>query len=204
MVLNSLLKDYHIILASSSPRRKMLLAGLDIDFKVFVKPDIEELFPEKLGMLEIPVYLARAKSDHYLDRLNEKTLLITADTIVWYKDKLVGKPETAEEAVQILSDLSGNMHEVVTGVCLRSRKNIRIFYSHSKVYFRNLTQEEIAYYVDAYKPLDKAGAYGIQEWIGYIGIEKIDGSFYNVMGLPVQMLYHELTEMLENEIADQD
>ena len=182
----------------------MLLAGLDIDFKVFVKPDIEELFPEKLGMLEIPVYLARAKSDHYLDRLNEKTLLITADTIVWYKDKLVGKPETAEEAVQILSDLSGNMHEVVTGVCLRSRKNIRIFYSHSKVYFRNLTQEEIAYYVDAYKPLDKAGAYGIQEWIGYIGIEKIDGSFYNVMGLPVQMLYHELTEMLENEIADQD
>ena len=111
----------------------MLLAGLDIDFKVFVKPDIEELFPEKLGMLEIPVYLARAKSDHYLDRLNEKTLLITADTIVWYKDKLVGKPETAEEAVQILSDLSGNMHEVVTGVCLRSRKNIRIFYSHSKV-----------------------------------------------------------------------
>ena len=172
----------------------MLLAGLDIDFEVIVKPDITEEFPSGLGMKEIPVYLAESKSDNYTELLTEKVILITADTIVWHQDRLIGKPIDLDDAFQILSNLSGDMHEVVTGVCLRSKNQKRVFYSHSKVFFRDLSSEEIRYYAQKYKPLDKAGAYGIQEWIGYIGIEKIEGSFYNVMGLPTQQLYHELFE----------
>lgn len=196
MDLNSLIKDYQIVLASQSPRRKMLLAGLDIDFKVIVKPDITEEFPSELGMTEIPVYLAESKSDNYTELLTPNTILITADTIVWHQEKLVGKPTDLDDAFEILSNLSGDMHEVVTGVCLRSNNQKRVFYSHSRVFFRDLTPEEITYYIQKYKPLDKAGAYGIQEWIGYIGIEKIEGSFYNVMGLPVQQLYHELSSIV--------
>jgi len=146
--------------------------------------------------MEIPVFLAEHKSEHYLDLLEENTVLITADTIVWHRNKLVGKPESLDAAREILADLSGSIHEVVTGVCLRSAGAKRLFSSHSQVIFRELTEEEIDYYVANYRPLDKAGAYGIQEWIGYIGIEKIEGSFYNVMGLPVQMLYSELLDFL--------
>jgi len=196
MILKSLLENYRLVLASQSPRRKMLLAGLDLDFEVIVKPDVDEAFPSELGMNEIPVYLARHKSDHYSFLLDTNTLLITADTIVWHRDRLVGKPENLEDAKSIVRELSGETHEVITGVCLRTADKMHTFSSYSKVYFRPLTTEEIDYYVENYKPLDKAGAYGIQEWIGYIGIEKIEGSFYNVMGLPVQTLYSEMIDFL--------
>lgn len=199
MLLNDLLKDYRIILASQSPRRKLLLKGLDIKFEVIVREDISEDYPSNLKMNEIPVWLAKSKSDSYTDLLKDKTLVITADTIVWHKGKLLGKPADLDQAEKILSTLSGSMHKVITGVCLRSAEKTHLFYSESKVLFRKLTLEEINYYVARYKPLDKAGAYGIQEWIGYIGIEEIEGSFYNVMGLPVQMLYHELIGFLQRD-----
>jgi septum formation protein len=196
MLLNELLKGHRIILASQSPRRKTLLEGLDISFDVIVRDGINEDYPLDLGMKEIPEYLARAKSDNYLDLMDEKTIVITADTIVWLGQKVIGKPVDYDDSIQIIKELSGNMHEVVTGVCLRSIDKIHLFNSISKVWFRHLTDEEIDYYVKKYKPLDKAGAYGIQEWIGYAGIERIEGSFYNVMGLPVQTLYNKLFEFV--------
>ncbi len=199
MLLSNLVKDHRLILASQSPRRKLLLEGLDLKFEVIVRDNIPEEHPAHLKMNEIPVWLARSKSDHYTDLLKDRTLLITADTIVWHRNRLVGKPEDLNDAIKILSTLSDSMHEVVTGVCLRSEKKMRLFYSESKVLFRKLSSEEIEYYVTGYKPLDKAGAYGIQEWIGYIGIEEIEGSFYNVMGLPVQMLYQELISFLQGD-----
>jgi len=197
MLLNELLKGYRIILASQSPRRKTLLEGLDIPFDVLVRDGINEDFPVDLSKIEIPEFLARMKSENYLNLLNDKTIIITADTIVWLNNKVIGKPVDIEDAIHIIKQLSGNMHEVVTGVCLRSIDQIRLFSSISKVWFRNLSNEEIGYYVNKYRPLDKAGAYGIQEWIGYAGIERIEGSFYNVMGLPVQTLYNELFEFVK-------
>jgi septum formation protein len=194
MLLPELLSGYRLILASQSPRRKELLAGLDLKFEIIVRPDIGEDFPSGMDKFEIPDYLAMSKSEAYIDLLDDKTILITADTIVWLKDEVVNKPENIEDAKIIVSKLSGNVHEVITGVCLRSARKVKIFHSLSKVWFRKLTDEEINYYIDHYKPMDKAGAYGIQEWIGYAGIEKIEGSFYNVMGLPVQTLYMELQE----------
>lgn len=198
MLLNDHIKDFRLILASQSPRRKMLLEGLDLPFEIVVKDDVDESYPPELSMIEIPEFLARKKSDHYADLLNERTIIITADTIVWHNDEVVGKPVDADNAQTIIKRLSGNTHIVVTGVCLRTTHKIRIFHSVSHVYFRELQQEEIEYYIKKYQPLDKAGAYGIQEWIGYVGIEKIEGSFYNVMGLPVQALYHELGEFTRN------
>jgi septum formation protein len=174
----------------------MLLEGLDLDFEVLVKNDIDESYPDDLGMKKIPEFLARKKSDHYTDLLDDKTIVITADTLVWLNNKVVGKPVDADDAKRIIGRLSGHTHIVVTGVCLRSVNRTRVFNSVSNVHFRDLSQTEIDYYIEKYKPFDKAGAYGIQEWIGYIGIEKIEGSFYNVMGLPVQMLYHELLEFV--------
>lgn len=199
MILNDLVKGYRIILASQSPRRKMLLEGLDLNFEIIVRNDIDEAYPSDLGMTEIPQFLAKSKSQHYIDLLNEKTILITADTIVWHKNEILGKPRDAEDAYKLVSRLSGSSHKVVTGVCLRSASNIRVFHSISEVVFRGLTHDEIYYYVSKYKPFDKAGAYGIQEWIGYVGIEKIEGSFFNVMGLPVQMLYKELVDFIETK-----
>ncbi|MBN1596916.1 MAG: septum formation protein Maf [Bacteroidales bacterium] len=199
MILNEIAGDYRIILASQSPRRKMLMEGLDIQFEVIVRNNIDENYPDTLTMEEIPVFLADRKSEGYLDLLNSNTIIITADTIVWHNDKVVGKPENTEEAKKILMSLSGSSHIVITGVCIRSEKNKKVFSSISEVLFRKLTSEEISYYAETYKPLDKAGAYGIQEWIGYIGIESIKGSFYNVMGLPVQTLYTELQQFLIHE-----
>lgn len=197
MLLHNRLKEYRLILASQSPRRKMLLEGLDLSFEILVKDDIGEDYPEELDMDEIPEYLAKKKSDHYTDLLDNKTIVITADTIVWFENKLVGKPVDFQDAKHIIERLSGNTHTVVTGVCLRSAEKIKVFHSVSEVHFSELSQTEIDYYIATYQPFDKAGAYGIQEWIGYIGIEKIEGSFYNVMGLPVQMLYHELSEFVK-------
>ncbi len=196
MILHELLQDYRLILASQSPRRRTLVEGLDIPFEVVVREGVKEDFPPGLNMIQIPEYLARAKSEFYTDLLDERTILITADTIVWHDNSLVGKPVDPDDARRILSALSGNMHEVITGVCIRSEIQMKVFHSYSKVYFRQLSEEEIDYYVRTYHPMDKAGAYGIQEWIGYAGIEKIDGSFYNVMGLPVQLLYQELRDFI--------
>jgi septum formation protein len=196
MLLSEYLKDYRLILASQSPRRKSLLEGLDLNFDVIVRPDIGEEFPADMPLKEIPTYLAQQKSGNYLDLLDDKTILITADTIVILNNKVLGKPVDLEDAVSIVSQISGNMHEVATGVCLRSKDKIKVFTVLSKVWFRKLNDEEINYYVSKYKPMDKAGAYGIQEWIGYAGIERIEGSFYNVMGLPVQTLYLELIDFV--------
>lgn len=196
------LKPYRIILASQSPRRKQLLDGLDITYEVLVRDGIEEIVPFGLDKFQIPVYLAELKSESYTDLLIDKNLLITADTIVWHNNRELGKPLDYANAVEILLELSGNMHEVVTGVCIRSKNQLIKFHSLSKVWFRSLTQEEIEYYLEKYKPFDKAGSYGIQEWLGYSAIEKIEGSFYNVMGMPVQTLYCELIKFIQVENAD--
>lgn len=186
------IQDYHILLGSNSPRRRELLAGLDLNFEVKVIPGLEEHYPPILQPEEIPVFLARQKAEAYIPTLSDKTLLITADTIVWNQNKVIGKPKDREDAIQMLQSLSGHEHHVVTGVCLTTTEKQKAFSVVSTVKFAALTDEEISYYVDKYHPFDKAGAYGIQEWIGYIGVESINGSFYNVMGLPVQRLYQEL------------
>jgi len=188
------LSRYKIILASGSPRRQELLAGLDIDFEVKTIPGIEELYPETLKKEEIPVYLAKQKARAYQKYLEENTLLITADTIVLLKGNVYGKPKNEKEAKEMLQALSGQTHEVITGVCLTGIKKQQTFSVSSQVQFAELQEEEIIYYVEKYKPFDKAGAYGVQEWIGYIGVEKLNGSFYNVMGLPVRVLYTYLKE----------
>ena len=191
--LYSSLKDYNIILASQSPRRKHLLTGMDITFEVIVKDDIDESFPVTLSKIEIPEYLAIQKAKAYSELTKKKNnLIITSDTIVWLKDKVIGKPENYNDAVAILQQLSGNMHEVVTGVALTSGEKQIVFHTITKVWIRKVSLAEITYYLKKYKPFDKAGAYGIQEWIGYAAVERIEGSFHNVMGLPVQALYKQL------------
>lgn len=186
------LNKYSILLASNSPRRKELLKGLGVPFTVTVLPDIDESFPETLKAEEIPVYIARKKAMAYLSRMEESTLLITADTIVWLDGKVYGKPHDEEDAKQMLRALSGKTHQVITGVCLRTQNKEKTFYSLTDVSFSNLTDGEIEYYVYKYKPIDKAGAYGIQEWIGFAAVKEIKGSYFNVMGLPIHKLYQEL------------
>lgn len=186
------LRKYKIVLASNSPRRRSLLAGLDLDFTVRVIPGIDESYPDSLDAMEIPLSIARSKAEAYRSTLAEDELLITADTIVWTFDGVMGKPADREEAYAMLHALSDHVHQVITGVCILTKEKQVGFSVKSSVTFAKLSDEEIAYYLDQYKPYDKAGGYGIQEWIGYIGVEAIDGSFYNVMGLPVQRLYQEL------------
>ncbi|MCL1933108.1 MAG: Maf-like protein [Candidatus Azobacteroides sp.] len=188
------LSKYKIVLASGSPRRRELLAGLDIDFEVKIISDIEESYPETLRKEEIPVYIAKLKAHAYQKYLKENTLLITADTIVLLEGNVYGKPKNEQEAKEMLQILSGQTHEVITGVCLTGLKKQQTFYVSTQVKFARLQEDEIDYYVKKYRPFDKAGAYGVQEWIGYIGVEKLEGSFYNVMGLPVRVLYTHLKE----------
>lgn len=186
------LSEYKIILASNSPRRKELLSGLDLEYEVRTLPDIDETYPDNLKGEEIALYIANKKAEAYKNLIKDNTLLITADTIVLLKNKVYGKPNDEEDAKQMLRELSGNTHRVVTGVCILTKTKQKSFAVTSKVRFTDLSESEIEYYVSKYKPFDKAGAYGIQEWIGYIGIEHISGSYFNVMGLPVQRLYREL------------
>jgi septum formation protein len=186
------LAAYNIILASQSPRRQELLRGLDIPFSVNVLPDVDESFPDALQEGEIPLYLAKKKADASQSLLADKTLLITADTIVWLENRVLGKPIDEADAMNMLRQLSGKKHHVFTGVCLRSREKQVDFVADSEVRFATLTDEEIRYYVAKYHPMDKAGSYGVQEWIGYIAVETIHGSFYNVMGLPIHQLYEAL------------
>jgi septum formation protein len=185
-------KDYRIILASNSPRRRELLSGLDIDYEVKVLPDIAESYPEHLPTEEIPRYIAAEKADAYRELLTPKDLIITADTVVVLGNEVLGKPVNADDARRMLRELSGRTHQVMTGVCLMTLEKQRSFTVITDVTFKDLSDEEIDYYVEKYQPLDKAGAYGIQEWIGYIGVTGLKGSYFNVMGLPVQRIYQEL------------
>ena len=183
---------YKIILASNSPRRKELLQGLDVDFEVRVIPDIDESYPADMSPEEAPAYIARKKAQAYLATISADELIITADTIVVIDRDIVEKPKDKNDAIRILHRLSGRRHQVITAVTLTTVEMQKSFSVTSSVEFAALTDEEIRYYVDKYHPYDKAGAYGIQEWIGYVGVCSIEGSFYNVMGLPVQQLYREL------------
>ena len=186
------LDKYDIVLASASPRRHALLKELGIDFRVEVRP-VDEAYPAGLIEEEIAIYLSQLKADSFSDEFfNNNELIITADTIVCLGGRVLGKPPTHEDAFRILSILSGKKHRVITGMCIKTSERQMNFAVNTDVYFKELNVDEINYYIERYKPFDKAGAYGIQEWIGYIGIEKIEGSFYNVMGLPVFRLYEEL------------
>lgn len=191
------LNAFDIILASKSPRRQQLLSGIGINFRTVNHLEMEEVYPAVLRGEEIPVYLAQAKAAFYQSLIERNTLLITADTIVWLENEVIGKPFGEEDAIEMLMKLSGNMHEVFTGVCIKTATQERVFHAVSKVFFRKLSEDEIRYYVNGYKPFDKAGAYGVQEWIGYVGVERIEGSYFNVMGLPVQKLYCELLKLIE-------
>ena len=189
------LKKYKVILASNSPRRKELLAGLGVDYEVRTLPDVDESYPETLQGADIPLYIAKEKADAYVAMMQPGELMITADTIVWLDGKVLGKPRDREDALQMLRTMSGRTHEVFTGVCITTSDWQRSFTAQTEVRFATLSEEEIAYYVDNFQPMDKAGAYGVQEWIGFIGVENISGSYYNIMGLPVQKLYRELLKV---------
>ncbi|MDR1719737.1 MAG: Maf-like protein [Dysgonamonadaceae bacterium] len=187
---------YDIVLGSNSPRRKELLAGLDIPFEVKTMPNVDETYPPALQKEAIPIYLSVKKANAYSRLMTDRTLLITADTIVWLEDRVFNKPADEADAIQMLRALSGKTHEVITGVAVTTKEKQLTFHSVSKVTFAVLEEEEIHYYISKYKPYDKAGAYGVQEWIGYVGVEQLEGSFYNVMGLPVRMLYSYLKQII--------
>ncbi|AOW19866.1 Maf family nucleotide pyrophosphatase [Urechidicola croceus] len=189
-MLNEQLKNYNVILASGSPRRQQFLKDLELDFTIQLK-EVEEIYPENLKGSEITDFLAQLKSDVFQD-LKENDLLITSDTIVWMDNKAIGKPKNKEEAIKIFHELSGTSHEVITSICIKTITKTKIINDTTKVYFKNLTNKEINYYINNFNPYDKAGGYGIQDWIGFIGVEKIEGNFFNVMGLPIYKLYSEL------------
>lgn len=185
------LQKFDIILGSASPRRKELLMGLNIPFKVLIR-DTDENYPVAMIGVGIPMFLAEKKAAAYLDIMTDNTMLITADTIVLLEGKVFGKPSDTHEARKMLQQLSGKTHQVITGVCISTLKRKRIFHTVSEVRFAHLSLAEIDYYLAHYNPCDKAGSYGVQEWIGHVAVENISGSYFNVMGLPVQRLYNEL------------
>lgn len=188
-------KDYRLILASRSPRRQQLLRELGIKFDVVIK-EYEEIYPDGMNGEEIARFVAHEKAATFKDDIFDNEVVIAADTIVWCNNKVLGKPLDRKDAIRILKEISGNTHEVITGVSLRSKTEELTFSESTKVTFETLTEEEIGYYIDEYKPYDKAGAYGIQEWIGIIACSHIDGSYFNVVGLPVQRLYKELQKFI--------
>jgi len=189
-MLQSKLKNKHIILASKSPRRQRFLKDLALDFSIELK-EVEEVYPKELKGKEIVEYLAKLKASVYKD-LKKETILVTADTIVWHKGEMLGKPKSAKDAIEMLQSLSGKKHKVFSAICLKSANKEIVFSDVTKVYFKKMSVEEITYYVENFKPLDKAGSYGIQEWIGLIGVKKIKGSYFNVMGFPVHKFYKEI------------
>ena len=186
------IKNYHIILASNSPRRRELLSGLGLDFEVHVLTGIDESYPVCLPSVKVAEYIAKQKASAYLETLAGDELLITADTVVVVDDDILGKPSDATDAFRMLRLLSGRSHQVITGVCLATCQQQRLFSVSTDVTFKTLSDEEINYYIERYQPFDKAGAYGIQEWIGFVGVTSLNGSYFNVMGLPVQRIYTEL------------
>lgn len=189
------IEKYKVILASGSPRRRELMVGLGVNYEVRILPDVDESYPDTLQGEEIPLYIAKEKADAYIPMMQPDELIITADTIVWLDGEVLGKPRDREDALQMLRTMSGRTHEVFTGVCITTTDWQRSFTAQTEVRFATLSEDEIIYYVDNFKPMDKAGAYGVQEWIGFIGVENISGSYYNIMGLPVQKLYRELLKV---------
>ena len=190
-MLKNRLKSKNLILASGSPRRQELLKSLGVPFEIRIK-EIDEVYPKHLKKSEISDYLAQLKSNAFVEKLNPKDLLITSDTIVWYHNMALGKPKSKDDAFQMLQKLSGKTHEVITSVCIKSLQKEDIFNCITKVTIKELSSEEIQFYIDNYNPMDKAGAYGIQDWIGQIGVTKIEGSYYNVMGFPIHKIYSQL------------
>ncbi len=180
-----------LILASASPRRQQLLKGLELDFEVIVKPT-DESFPSSLKAQHIPLHIAKAKAKEFEAELSSDEIIITADTIVWIDDHVMNKPADKQEAISMLSRLSGNFHHVYTGVCIKSTDKEILFFDETKVHFNELSVQEIEHYIDVYQPFDKAGSYGAQDWIGLVAIRKLEGSYFNVMGLPVHLLYEKL------------
>lgn len=203
MLLHQKLIDFRVILASRSPRRQQLLRELGIDFEVKVNPNEDETYPPHLNIDSVPEFLAAKKAQPYLLNLAANEILITSDTIVLCNHEVIGKPIDRAEAIEILCKLSGQEHTVITGVCLATSNKIHSFSASTEVFFRNLNKEEIEFYVETFKPFDKAGAYGIQEWIGYVGVERINGSYFNVMGLPVQRLYVELNRFVDSLLGSE-
>lgn len=185
------LQNRHLILASGSPRRQQFIKDLGLDFEVRLKK-VDEVYPENLKTHEVAEFLAKLKAKAYLDELEPRDILITGDTIVCYQNNILGKPQSKDEAIKMLEKLSGKAHEVISSAHLQSTEKAVTLHDKTKVYFKNLEEDEILFYIDKFKPFDKAGAYGIQEWIGKIGIEKIEGSFYNVMGMPINKVYEVL------------
>ncbi|WP_299439213.1 Maf-like protein [uncultured Aquimarina sp.] len=195
-MLKKLLKDHNLILASGSPRRQQFFKDLDLDFTIQLK-EVEEIYPDHLNASEISDFLAKLKADEFT-QLKSNDILVTSDTIVWHHSKAIGKPKSIQDAKSMIASLSGETHEVITSVCFKTASTTKIINQTTKVTFKSLTSKEIDYYVDTFSPMDKAGAYGIQEWIGYIGITHIEGSYFNVMGLPVQLVYETLIELAES------
>ena len=193
-MLQNKLKQYKLILASGSPRRQQFFKDLGLDFEIRLK-EIEEIFPEELKAAEITNYLAQLKADAFEGELKENEILITSDTIVWHNEKALGKPKDRQDAFDILKSLSNATHEVITSVCFKSDSKTDLLCEITKVTFKELSDESILYYLDNYQPYDKAGAYGIQEWLGFIGVSKIEGSYANVMGLPVDKVYDYLSKL---------
>jgi septum formation protein len=187
-MLREKLKNYKIILASGSPRRQQFFKDLDIDFEIRLK-EIEEVYPPNLTEEDITDYLAVLKSDAFEGELNENEILITSDTIVWHENKALGKPKDYEDAFLMLQSLSNKTHTVITSVCFKTKERVEVISETTKVTFHLLKDEEIHYYLKNYHPFDKAGSYGIQDWFGFIGVAKIDGSYPNVMGLPIDKVY---------------
>ncbi|WP_299523877.1 Maf-like protein [Winogradskyella sp.] len=194
-MLNDKLKDYHIILASASPRRHAFLKAMNIEFEVKQHP-IDEVYPKELKGTEITDYLAKLKAEAFKKDLKEKDILITSDTIVWLDGKAIEKPKDEEDAFRMIKSLSNTTHQVMTSICFTQKNHQKVVNTTTKVTFKALTDEEIWHYVNTFKPLDKAGAYGIQEWIGAIGITKIEGSYNNVVGLPTHLLYETLINII--------
>jgi septum formation protein len=190
-MLRNKLQKYKLILASGSPRRQQFFKDLDLDFEIRLK-EIEEIYPPELKAEEITNYLAELKAKAFEGELKENEILITSDTIVWFNDKALGKPKDAQDAFAILKSLSNATHEVITSVCFKTVVNTSVLFEITKVTFNDLSDEAIQYYIDNYKPFDKAGAYGIQEWIGFVGVSKIEGSYANVMGMPTDKVYEYL------------
>ena len=197
-MLNEKLKNHHIILASGSPRRQAFFKSLGLDFEIRLKPVAED-YPPRLKHFEISDYLAQLKALPFKKELKDNDILITSDTIVWHNNQALGKPKHEEEAFKILKSLSNSTHDVITSVCFTTKTFEKTLNAVTKVSFKNLTDEEILHYINTYKPFDKAGAYGIQEWIGEIGVTKIEGSYFNVMGLPTHIVYKTLNDIV-NEL----
>ena len=193
-MLKESLKNYKLILASGSPRRQQFFKDLDLDFEIRLK-EIKEIYPDHLKAHEITDYLALLKANAFEGELNENEILVTSDTIVWHKNKALGKPKDYDDAFQILKTLSNETHEVITSVGFKTSKSSTVFHEITKVTFSTLSDDSIHYYLKNYQPFDKAGAYGIQEWIGFIGVSKIEGSYANVMGMPTDKVFHYLLNL---------